>query len=295
MPELPEVETLRRGLAKGAVGRRIVQIDVAIAKVLKGQPESIFAERLVGRTITDANRRGKYLILPISTGDEAAYCNDAEPPESSNAVRPPSSVSLCIHLKMRGQLLLEAAGTPFGKYYCVGLGLSDGFELRYHDMWTWGEIRALRQDEIDSLPGLAGMGPEPLEPDWNETVLQRALVGKRTAIKSTLLDQRIVAGIGNIYADEALFLAKIDPKRPAGELTGAETGRLAQSIRETLLAAVDGGGTMSDDYMDTAGVAGRYQPRVYDRGGQACPTCGGVLSRIRLGGRGTFFCGSCQS
>jgi len=284
VPELPEVETLRRGLEQAAVpGRRITRIVIVNPKVLKGQSETRFHERAQGATIGAVNRRGKYLLLPL--------WQVPTPFQPSSGM----SLCLCVHLKMRGQLLLEDTRTVPGKYHCVTLGLEDGRDLRFYDMWTWGEMRALTGDELACRPNLAGMGREPLEAEWGAGDLERALTGRKTAIKSTLLNQRVLAGVGNIYADESLFRAGVHPERAAKSLTVLELERLAGALRAVLSEAIHGGGTTSDNYVDVRGVAGRYTPRVYDRGGQPCPNCGTALSRIRLGGRGTVFCGRCQA
>jgi formamidopyrimidine-DNA glycosylase len=196
LPELPEVETLRRGLEAGIRGRRITDTVIANAKVLKEQPESVFRERVIGRRIEGINRRGKYLLVPL--GPE-------EMPKSALTGIPP--VLLCIHLKMRGQLRLQKANDPIGPYHCVSLFLDAEDVLRFYDMWTWGEIRALTMDEAATLPLLAEMGPEPLEAGWNGAVLKQRLGKRKGPIKPLLLDQKTVAGVGNIYADESLFRA----------------------------------------------------------------------------------------
>jgi formamidopyrimidine-DNA glycosylase len=296
VPELPEVETLRRGLEKGILNRRIVRADVANAKVLKEQTEAAFRERIVGKRIEHVDRRGKYLLVALTA--ERTDVRSPSTPPSDNGQRvalgePP--VLLCIHLKMRGQLLLQKVGEPTGPYHCVSLLLDDGMAIRFHDMWTWGEMRALTGDELAKVAGLAGMGAEPLDPAWDGRSLAAQLAKRSAPIKPTLLDQRVVAGIGNIYADEALFRAGIHPERPAASLTEAETDCLMQTIRAVLSEAVEGGGTTSDEYVDVEGVAGRYTPRVYDRGGQPCVVCGTPLTRIRLGGRGTVYCAQCQA
>jgi formamidopyrimidine-DNA glycosylase len=200
---------------------------------------------------------------------------------------------------MRGLLAVEEASSEPGGYHCVTLLLQDESgkqaALRFYDMWTWGEFRALQDVEIKSLvPALASMGDEPLDSAWGAVSLGGQLKNRKTAIKPTLLDQKVVAGIGNIYADESLFRAGIHPERLANSLTAEETERLAESVRAILTSAVEGGGTTSDNYFDVAGRPGRFTPQVYDRGGEPCKVCGTVLSRIRLGGRGTVFCESCQ-
>ncbi len=279
MPELPEVETLRRGLERVIPGQRIAGVAVSNPKVLKGQSEDVFRERVVGSSVQRVDRRGKYLLIPLVT------------PVSPDA----PSTFLCIHLKMRGQLLLKDASASVDAYHCVTLMLEGNREVRFHDMWTWGEMRALNSEELSGVSALAKMGAEPLDPAWNEGTLAAAIAGRKTAIKPTLLDQQVVAGVGNIYADEALFRAGLHPQRPAGTLSPGEVERLANAVRAVLREAVDGGGTTSEDYVDVEGLAGRYIPRVYDRGGESCFTCGIALTRIRLGGRGTVFCSQCQS
>jgi formamidopyrimidine-DNA glycosylase len=290
VPELPEVETLRRGLENTVLNRRIVDVIVSNAKVLKGQTEAAFRERILGKRITRFQRRGKYLLATVS--ETAA--DDSSVPET---VFP--SFSLCIHLKMRGLLLVENGESEPGKYHCVTLVLEDESgkreALRFYDMWTWGEFRALKDEEFAKLvPSLTSMGDEPLDTAWGVTSLGKQLKGRKSAIKPTLLDQTVVAGIGNIYADESLFRAGIHPERPANSLTTEETERLADSVRTILNSAVEGGGTTSDNYFDLEGRPGKFTPQVYDRGGEPCRVCGTALSRIRLGGRGTVFCQSCQ-
>ncbi len=278
MPELPEVETLRRGLEREALGRRITGVIIGNPKTLRGQSEASFRDRAIGRIVRRVDRRGKYLLMPLA----------ATAPDTP-------SVSLCIHLKMRGQLLLEDGGAPAGRYHCTTLALDDGRAIRFYDMWAWGEMRALTAKEIGSIAALSGMGAEPLDPSWGGGALAAALAKRKGPIKPALLDQRVVAGVGNIYADESLFRAGVHPERSAATLSLAEVDRLAGAIRAILREAVASGGTTSDNYVDADGLPGRYTPRVYERGGAPCHGCGSALRRIRLGGRGTVFCPRCQS
>lgn len=285
MPELPEVETLRRGLERSAVGQQIAGAAVANPKVLKGQSEAEFQQRVVGRWIGGVARRGKYLLVPLQTGVNSPLSS----PESG-------AVALCIHLKMRGQLLLvpRDAEPNKDKHLCVRLFLGDGRQLRYVDPWAWGEIRALTAAERQRLTPLATMGDEPLEADWGAESLRKRLAGKRTAIKTALLDQRIVAGVGNIYADESLHQAGLHPERPAGELDPAQRERLASAIRKVLTEAVAAGGSQGE-FRDLDGRTGRYLPRIYDRPEEACPLCGEPLRKIRVAARGTTYCPRCQA
>lgn len=200
---------------------------------------------------------------------------------------------------MRGQMMVEPVGSEPGKYHCVTLtvrqGDSESAEVRFYDMWTWGEFRALYKSELaEASPGLALMGPEPLTDEWTGAELAKALAKRRTAIKPTLLDQSVVAGVGNIYADEALHRSRIHPQRAANSLTADEVDRLASAIKAILTEAVGGGGTTSDNFFDVAGDAGRYVPQVYERGGLPCHSCSGTLTRIRLAGRSSVFCEVCQ-
>lgn len=274
MPELPEVETLRRGLEKHLTGRVLGETRVLVPKMLKGtiSDPDVFSSSLSGARIESVGRRGKHLIITLETG-----------------------YYLLFHLNMRGQLRITSADAPVDKYLAAVFPLGSGSELRFHDIWRWGEMRLVSLKGLAEHPSLAGMGPEPLSGNWTAEQL-RANLAKRpkTAIKTVLLDQSIVAGVGNIYADESLFRAAIQPLRPAGSLTLDETRRLRDEICAVLTEAVEGGGTTSDNYVDTEGRIGRYAPRVYDRGGKPCVTCGESLTRIRVTGRGTVYCRACQ-
>ena len=274
MPELPEVETLRRGLEQRLIGRTMGIPRVRVAKMLKGTVSDplVFGNRLQSSRIESVGRRGKHLIIALDSG-----------------------YYLLLHLNMRGQLLVTPSETPEGKYLAAAFPLDDGHELRFHDMWTWGEMRLVSQEELAAHPALSVMGPEPFSEEWTPRCFSEGLARRpKTVIKTILLDQGLVAGIGNIYADESLHRAGIHPLRPAASLTEAETERLHREIRAILSEATDGGGTMSDDYVDVEGRIGRYSPRVYDRNGQACLSCGHPLTKIRVTGRGTVFCASCQ-
>lgn len=285
MPELPEVETLRRGLEQKILHRTISGVEVANPKVLKGQAEDQFRERVTGRRVEQIARRGKYLLITLGRADAASDLMDATPS--------PLPYFLCLHLKMRGQVRVQSQEEAVGPYHCISLFFDDQ-AMRFYDMWTWGEMRALTHEEVQSIEGLRVMGPEPLADGWDGALLAGRLKSKRTAIKPTLLDQAVIAGVGNIYADEALFRAGIHPQRRASELNAVEIMRLAGTIRQVLTEAVAAGGTTSEEFVDAEGQMGRFRPQVYDRGGQPCLVCGNGLTRIRLGGRGTVFCQTCQ-
>jgi formamidopyrimidine-DNA glycosylase len=275
-------------MERSLTGRRISGVVVANTKILRGQDTSTFERRVVGKQFGAVKRRGKYLLLALEGGTDAAD------PRTTDADPETPPILLCIHLKMRGQLRLQPADDPIGPYHCLSLLLGDDAAVRYYDMWTWGEVRAMTAQELAALPSLAKMGPEPLEPGWDGATLRERLRGRRGPLKPALLEQTVVAGVGNIYADESLFRAGLNPRRAAGSLDEAEAARLAEAIRAILGEAVAGGGTMSEEFTDVAGSPGRFVPKVYDRGGEPCPACGTSLTRIKLGGRGTVFCAGCQ-
>ena len=275
MPELPEVETLRRGLEQHLLGRIFGEIRVEVPKMLKGTvtDPSVFREGLRGSKVESVGRRGKHLIILLDSG-----------------------YHLLFHMNMRGQLRITQADAPVEKYLAAAFPLDNGRELRFHDIWRWGEMRLETAEALAVHPSLVGMGPEPLSGCWTPEQLKTSLAKRpKPAIKAVLLDQAIIAGVGNIYADESLHRAGIHPLRPAGSLSDAEIGRLNSEIIAVLTEAVRGGGTTSDNYVSAEGQTGQFVPRVYDRGGQPCVSCGGVLTKIRVTDRGTVYCEVCQS
>ena len=272
MPELPEVEVVRRGLAREVAGREVRSVAVTGARTVRRHAPEALVERLRGATLGPAERIGKFLLVPLDGGAD----------------------TLVIHLRMSGQLLLTAAGWPMAKHTHAVVGLSDGRQLRFVDPRTFGELF------VASAPveALAHLGPDPLSAGWSASVLGRGLAGRTARLKLLLMDQRFVAGIGNIYSDEALFEARLRFDRPAGSLSGEEIVRLRTAVRKTLRQAVrHRGSTLSDaQYVDLFGVPGDYQRRhsVYGREGEPCPHCGRPVRRISLGGRSTFLCEACQ-
>ncbi|HEY3331303.1 MAG TPA: DNA-formamidopyrimidine glycosylase [Capsulimonadaceae bacterium] len=278
MPELPEVETVRRGLAHDVVGREISSLSVSVPKLIKPPVTDVaeFERILLKSHVENVRRRGKYLIFELSNG-----------------------YAVVAHLKMRGSFRYEAqSGKPDEPYLGVRISFTDGGELRYHDIWGWGEFRLLRNTPESlnaALPGLAGMGIEPFDDGFSAEHLREAAQRRvRTTIKACLLDQSVVAGVGNIYADESLFKARIRPDRLVGDLSTDEWRRLRDAIVGVLTEATEFGGTVSDNFFNPEGRAGAYEPLVYGRGGQPCPVCGIPLERIKITGRGTVYCPKCQ-
>jgi formamidopyrimidine-DNA glycosylase len=288
MPELPEVETVRRGLAPVLEGRRLATVEQRRADLRFPFPEG-FVQRLTGATVLAVERRAKYLRLPLDRGD-----------------------TLVCHLGMSGRFEIGhaagAADRPGGFHQTVGdnpkhehavFTTGEGTRIAYFDPRRFGFMGLISTPEIDDHPWFAGVGPEPLDDQAsNGAVLQAALAGRRQNIKVTLLDQRVVAGIGNIYACEALFAARISPERPAGSLTRPEANRLADAVKAVLAEAIEAGGSTLRDFSAADGALGYFQHRfkVYDREGQGCsgPRGGTVLRQVQ-GGRSTFYCPACQT
>jgi formamidopyrimidine-DNA glycosylase len=270
MPELPEVETIANGLRGPLIGRTFTGVLVGWENIVARPAVPEFQQRIRGRQILDIRRRGKYLIFDLSGGG-----------------------SLLIHLKMTGQLVVRPGDVPPDKYGHTVFDLDDGRQLRFLDMRKFGRVY-LVADEKEVVEDL---GPEPLADDFTLSEFS-ALIGKRRgALKPLLLNQQFIAGIGNIYADEALFAAGIHPQRKADTLTDDEIERLYQAIRQVLRQALaDQGTTFDGVYRKVDGGEGEHQEnlRVFRRKGQPCPRCGRAIERIVVGGRGTHLCLRCQ-
>jgi formamidopyrimidine-DNA glycosylase len=274
MPELPEVETVRRGLALRISGRRIVRAELRRPDLRRPFPPML-AERLDGARIGGLARRGKYILIEL---DDTGL--------------------LLLHLGMSGRITAGGPGEADAKHDHVVLTLDDGTVVRLNDARRFGTLDYLRRGEEASHPLLAGMGPEPLEAGFDGAYLGRALAGKMTPIKAALLDQRVVAGLGNIYVCEALYRAGLSPRRLAATVTGGRAARLARAIRDVLAEAIEAGGSSLRDYVQANGELGYFQHRwaVYGREGEPCPgcTCAEGVRRISQSGRSTFFCAKKQ-
>ncbi len=273
MPELPEVETVRRTLQSLVVGKKIMDVSVLHPKMIKLPDDpSEFQEALIGQTIEGTGRRGKFLII---------YTTD---------------FSLVSHLRMEGRYGLFAGDEEVDKHTHVIFHFDDGTELRYKDVRKFGTMHLFKKGEEWKEGPLTLLGPEPLSPGFTPEVLKGRLSKTRRNIKTALLDQKVVAGLGNIYVDESLFKARIHPERTANSLTDEEIAILHEKIVETLADAVEKGGSTVRSYVNSLGQIGMFQLElyVYGRRGQACKLCGTPLERIVVGGRGTVFCPSCQ-
>jgi formamidopyrimidine-DNA glycosylase len=271
VPELPEVETIRRQLEPLVGGRVLARLQIADPRwCLPLAPEAI-VDAVEGRRVERLGRRGKYLVWELA--DEAF---------------------LIMHLRMTGTLLYDPPpGTPYER---VRFALDDGHELRFCDPRRFGTgelaLGAAARDAFFA----ARLGLEPLDGELTGAALRGMARGRRAPVKAFLLYQRRIAGVGNIYADEALFRARIHPLRPAGALTGAQWEKVADAVRETLLAGLAAGGATIDDFRHADGVAGAFQNEflVHRRQGDPCPVCGSPVVKFVAGGRGTYACEKCQ-
>lgn len=274
MPELPEVETVRRGLALKMSGHRIVRAELRRPDLRRPFPPAL-AARLDGARIGALGRRGKYILIELDLDG-----------------------LLLLHLGMSGRVTAGSAALPPALHDHVVLTLDDGTVIRFNDARRFGLIDYLKRGEEARHPLLAGLGPEPLEPGFDGTYLVTALAGKQTPLKSALLDQRTVAGLGNIYVCEALFRAGLSPRRLAASIGRVRADRLVAGIRSVLSEAIAAGGSSLRDYVQADGELGYFQHRwaVYGHEGEPCPgcDCGGGVRRIVQSGRSTFYCAKRQ-
>lgn len=271
MPELPEVETIKKGLQRRIVGRKITEIVYDTPKMLQPNPKTLLAS-VVGTRIVKVGRRAKLILIYLSNGN-----------------------TLAIHLKLSGRLLYRKRTDPDDDWEHVTFKFDSGDELRFCNLRKFGYVRLLvGEKELREL--LAGFGPEPLTSEFTQEKFKDILKKTSRAIKIVLMDQKKIAGVGNIYANDALFLAKIDPRRPAKEISDKEAKKLHQAIEKVLKAGIKYKGASDQYYLDVLGRKGSYQDHflVYQRDGKKCFDCQGKVERVKLGGRGTFFCPKCQ-
>lgn len=270
MPELPEVETVKNELSPYIIGRRITGVTLVWEGIVKQPSVEEFRSRIIGQEITGIERRGKYLIIGLSGGD-----------------------LLVIHLKMTGSLLIGQDSLEPPKYTRAIIHLDNGTNVFFRDPRKFGVMRWLKDtSSIESK-----LGPEPLEAGFTAQVLAERLAKRTAPIKAVLLDQKVIAGIGNMYADEALFAAKINPWRPGGSLSQQEIKRLHSVILKILRAAIENKGASVDTYFRPDGTEGtaHFEFKVaHGLGGKTCPDCGTPIERIAVRNRGTYFCPKCQ-
>lgn len=273
MPELPEVETVRRGLELALAGDAIVGVEVLREASVASPDSETFARELAGHKFGKVLRRGKYLLLKLDGG-----------------------TGLACHLRMSGRLIVRG-GKHLPSFLRVRMHLASGRELHFEDMRVFGRLwfKPKGKSFEDIIPSLTELGVEPLT-DLKGDYLAESFKGKAQAVKTALLDQHIIAGIGNIYADESLFLSGLHPTIPAGKLSVDQLNRLSDNVVLVLEAAIESGGSSLRDYTDANGVNGNYQRQawVYGRKGEPCRNCGTAIERIKLNGRSSHFCPLCQ-
>ena len=278
MPELPEVETVRRGLVPRMVGHRIARL-IQRRKDLRVKLPARFAAKVEGRTVTAIDRRAKYLLIRLDDGH-----------------------TLIVHLGMSGRMTLHdarsAAEHPFERHDHVVFEMDDRWQVRFNDARRFGLMLLVPTEGIEKHKAFKGLGPEPLDDVFDGAVLGARLKGRKTPIKAALLDQKTLVGVGNIYACEALYLSGISPRRSAHTVQGERADRLVAAIKQVLLRSIDDGGSTLRDHVQPGGELGYFQTRfkVYDRAGAPCPTdqCGRLVKRLVQAGRSTFYCARCQ-
>jgi formamidopyrimidine-DNA glycosylase len=272
MPELPEVETVRRRIAPVLEGRRFEHVTIDDPRLTRPDDQQEVARELEGEQVSTVGRRGKYLIVRFESGR-----------------------ALVIHLRMTGSVLYGTGAEGDDPHRRAVVELDDGSRIAYRDVRRFGTWLLLEPDEVEAYID-ARVGPEPLGPAYKSRHLAASLANRRAPIKAVLLDQRTVAGVGNIYADEALWRARVHPLTPANRLDADEVKAVYQGVRRSLEAGIRSQGSTLRDYRLPDGSSGRAQKRfkVYGREGQPCERCGTPIDKIRVAGRGTWYCPTCQ-
>lgn len=270
MPELPEVETVRRSLERLVVGKTIRDVDVFVEKMIRNMDENRLKEIITNQVINGIKRRGKYLLFDV--GD----------------------YYIVSHLRMEGRYFIKHLDEPKDKHEHVIFYFTDGVTMRYHDTRKFGTFDIVKKNEMDQFKPLVTLGYEPLEDQLTVKYLKEKLRHKTIAIKSALLDQHIVAGLGNIYVNEVLFLSKVHPEKPSNTLKKKELERIVKYSKEVLELAIKDGGTTIRSYTSSLGVTGRFQQHLKVHMQNTCPVCGKDIQKIRVGGRGTYLCDHCQ-
>lgn len=273
MPEMPEVETICRSLRKHVEGKSLRDVEVRLPRLIKWPSPEDFRAILVGRTIGSLERRAKYMLFHLTDG-----------------------WVLVIHLRMTGRLFFRDSQTPPDAPAKIIFHFDGGDSMEYSDTRTLGTLYLLRESELDRIYGLASLGPEPLSGDFTIGHMVSGLAKRNGKLKSVLLDQSFIGGLGNIYVDESLARAGLHPTRKANSLSEPEIGRLHAAINEVIEKGICGGGTTLRDYRDGEGNSGSFQEElcVYGRKGLPCPVCGAQIVKTEVAGRGTHYCPNCQ-
>jgi formamidopyrimidine-DNA glycosylase len=304
MPELPEVETIACDLRGLVTGARIVGARSNWPRTLRSHSPEEFEAAVASREIEGVGRRGKQLLIwlgPVIRQDTPPGATARQAASAPSAAAPSGPAVLTIHLKMTGQLFVVPAGLPEDRHVHVVLALADGREIRFRDIRKFGRVGLYRRDPVTGLPaegeaeGVLATGAEPLSDDFTAAYLFRLLARRRGRLKTLLLNQDFVAGVGNIYADEALWRSRIHPLRDAQSLSPEHARRLHRALRDVLAEAVERRGSSVDDYTAPDGDGSMQENlQVYQRAGEPCDRCARPIRRIVVGGRATHFCSWCQ-
>lgn len=272
MPELPEVETVVRGLRSKVVGRIIRKVNIYYENIIEYPDICSFQEKIKNQKINEINRYGKWIIFVLD------------------------NYYLLSHLRMEGKYFLKSKGATLEKHEHVSFVLDNGMELRYMDVRKFGKMQLIEKENINKIGPFLEMGLEPWDKKLNTLYLKEKFLRKKLPIKSCLLDQRIIVGIGNIYADEILFLSKINPLKEANSLSLEELERIIDNTKLVLEKAIEKGGTTIRSYTSLNGIHGLFQQELYvhSKEGQKCLICGSDILKIKVGGRGTYYCPKCQ-
>lgn len=272
MPELPEVETVRATLSNLIINKQVRDVDIFYEKIIRNISIKEFKKELINQTIDEVKRTGKYLIFVL--GD----------------------ICLISHLRMEGKYFIKNADEPKEKHEHVIIYFTDGSTLRYHDTRKFGTMDLVLKDQLYNTSPLSKLGPEPFDKEMTLKYLREKLSKKSIAIKSALLDQTIMTGLGNIYVDEVLFLTHLHPEKPSNSLTDTEIQNVIKNSKFVLNKAIKLGGTTIRSYTSSLGVTGRFQNElnVHTKEGEHCIFCNTIIKKIKVNGRGTYYCEECQ-
>lgn len=272
MPELPEVETVKETLKKLVINKKIDKVIIRHNNIIAYPSVEDFSESIKGQTINDVKRRGKWLLFTLD------------------------DYTLVSHLRMEGKYFLKDHSTDLSKHEHVIFKFTDGSELRYHDTRKFGKMHLLKTDALENSEPLLELGLEPFDSKLNVAYLKEKLNKKRLPIKTCLLDQTIIVGIGNIYVDEILFLSKINPLTKPNELIDDDLNNIIINTKKVLKRAIEAGGTTIRSYTSSEGVSGKFQHElmIHNRKDEKCKVCGEKIQKIVVGGRGTYYCPNCQ-
>lgn len=271
MPEIAEVETVRNTLKRMILNKKIIDVNIIYPKMIESNV-SDFKKILVGRKFVDINRIGKWLMFDL---------ND---------------YVLLSHLRMEGKFFVKKQNEVIEKHEHIIITFEDGTDLRYHDTRKFGRMNLVKKEDLDSVEAIKKQGIEPISENLTKEYLKEQFKDKTGPIKNLLLDQTIISGLGNIYANEVLFASGINPLKRGCDLTLEECERITKSSKEIILKAIECGGTTIKSYTSSLGVTGRFQQflKVHKKEGEPCPSCGRPILRIKINGRSTYYCDNCQ-